>query len=90
MTFLEQIQINKANKIAGLHPGTKLWILTEYTICAVVLGTVKVTALELKLLYVPWFFVILALAAASGALKKFIKVLKSVGFVAAVIFVAQL
>ncbi len=89
MTYLEQIQIKKANKIAGLHPAAKLWVLAAYTICTIVLGTITVTPLELKLLYVPWFFVILALAAASGALKKCIKGLKAVAFVAIVIFVAQ-
>lgn len=89
MTYLEKIQIKKQNKLAGLHPGAKLWILVAYIICAFVLGTIKLTQYELQLLYVPLFLVVLVLAAASDAMKKCLGGLKAVAFIAIVIFVAQ-
>ena len=32
MTYIEKIQINKKNKLAGLHPGTKMWVIILYTL----------------------------------------------------------
>ena len=89
MTYLEQIQIKKSNKLAGLHPAAKLWILGAYIICTIVLGTINLTQYELKLLYVPMFFVVLLLAVASDSMKKCLGGLKAVAFVAIVIFIAQ-
>lgn len=89
MTYLEQIQIKKPNKLAGLHPAAKLWVLVAYIVCAFTLGSIKVTSLELQLLYVPCFFVIIALAIASDSLKKCMGGLKAVAFIGIVIFVAQ-
>lgn len=89
MTYIEKIQINKKNKLAGLHPGTKMWVIILYTICAFVLGSIDVTRYGLALGLIPWFFVVLALCVASGDVKKCIGGLKTVGFVALVIFVAQ-
>lgn len=89
MTYLEQIQIKKSNKLDGLHPGAKMWILVGYIICSFVLGSVKLTQYDLELLYFPWFVVVIALAAASGEFKKCAKGFKAVAFVAIVIFVVQ-
>ena len=33
MTYLEKIQINKTNKLEGLHPLTKFWVVLMYSIC---------------------------------------------------------
>ena len=32
-SYLEKIQIHKENKLAGLHPGAKLWVVILYTVC---------------------------------------------------------
>ena len=89
MTYLEQIQINKSNKLAGLHPGAKMWILVGYIICSFVIGSVELTQYDLQLLYFPWCVVVIVLAAASGEFKKCVGGFKAVAFVAVVIFVAQ-
>lgn len=89
MTYLEQIQIKKENKLAGLHPAAKLYVLVAYIICAFVIGSIKVTSLQLQLLYIPCFFVVIALAIASDSLKKCLGGLKAVAFVGGVIFIAQ-
>lgn len=89
MTYLEQIQINKPNKLAGLHPGAKLWILIGYIICSFVIGSIEVTKYDLQVMYLPWFLVVIALAVASGSLKKCMGGFKAVAVVAIVIFVAQ-
>lgn len=89
MTYLEKVQINKKNRLAGLHPATKLWVIVLYTLCTFVLGTIPITKLDLALLLVPWFFVVIALCAASGEIVKCLKGLKTVAVVAGVIFVAQ-
>ena len=31
-SYLEKIQIHKENKLAGLHPGAKLWVVILYTV----------------------------------------------------------
>lgn len=89
MTYLEQIQIKRENKIAGLHPAAKMWILISYIICTAVLGTINVTSLNLKLLYIPWFFVVFLLAALSGEMKKCLKGLKAVAIIVSVIIAVQ-
>lgn len=90
MSYLEQIQIKKENKIAGLHPAAKMWILCTYIIGTIIVGSVNLTPLNLKLLYFPWFFVVILLAAASGALKKCMGGLKAVTFIAGVIVLVQI
>lgn len=88
-SYIEKIQIHKTNKVAGLHPATKFLVVIMYTICTFVLSSVSLTKIELPLLAIPWFLVVLLLCAASGALKKCLKALKAVVFIALIIFVVQ-
>lgn len=88
-TYLDKIQIHKDNKLAALYPSTKLLIVILYTVCTFVIGTIHVTKYGLSLLLIPLFFVIPILCAASGALKKCIKALKAVTFIAVIILVVQ-
>lgn len=90
MTYTEKIQIMKKNKLAGMHPAAKLWLAVFYIICALVLGTVKFTRYKLAFLYIPWFFVVIALSIASGETKKCFKGLKAVLFLAFLIVLVQL
>jgi len=88
-TYTEKIQIHKSNKLAGLHPSVKFWIVVLYTVCTFVLGTIHLTGVGLSLLLIPWFLVIPILCAASGAFTKCVKALKAVAFIALIIFVVQ-
>ena len=38
-SYLEKIQIHKENKLAGLHPGAKLWVVILYTVCTFILNS---------------------------------------------------
>ena len=66
-TYTEKIQIHKSNKLAGLYPSVKFWVVILYTICTFVLGTIHLTDIGLSLLLIPWFLVIPVLCIASGA-----------------------
>lgn len=88
-SYIEQVQINKTNKLDGLHPRTKLLVLLLYSVCAFILGTWKFTRLELPLLQVVWFGVLLLIFAASGCFMKCIRGCKLVFGVAGLIFVVQ-
>lgn len=88
-SYTERIQINKTNKLAGLHPSIKFLVVILYSVCTFVLDSIHLTNLKLSLLIIPWFFVVLILSAASGEYKKCIKALKAVAIVSLVIFLVQ-
>lgn len=87
--YIDQIQVNKPNKIDGLYPTAKLVILGLFSLCTVILSTFKFTSLELQLGLIAWLPVLLILFAVSGEFKKCIKGCKTVFFVAVIIFIAQ-
>jgi len=89
-TFVEQIQINKSNKICGLHPKTKLVILISYSICSFIFMTLNLTNLDIPILVIPWFFVLPILALLSGILKQFLKGFKVIFPVSMIVFLVQL
>ena len=89
-TFVEQIQINKSNKICGLHPKTKLVILISYSICSFIFMTLNLTSLDIPLLVIPWFFILPILALVSGILNQFIKGFKVIFTVSLIVFLVQL
>lgn len=57
-SYLEKIQIHKHNKLDGLHPGTKFFVVLMYMICTFVVGSVHLTQYKLSLLLIPWFLVV--------------------------------
>ena len=79
-SYLEKIQIHKENKLAGLHPGAKLWVVILYTVCTFILNSIHLTEVGLSLAVIPWFLVVLILCATSGAMKKCVKAFKAVAF----------
>ena len=83
-SYLEKIQIHKENKLAGLHPGAKLWVVILYTVCTFILNSIHLTEIGLSLAVIPWFLVVLILCATSGAMKKCVKAFKAVAFIAAI------
>ena len=88
-TYTERIQIHKKNKLAGLYPSVKLFIVVLYTVCTFVIGTVHFTKAGLSLLLIPWFLAIPVLCLASGALGKCVKALKAVALIALIILLVQ-
>lgn len=87
-SFLEQVQIHKKNKLDGLHPKTKMFVLILYVICTFILA-VKVTRLQLPLYQIAWFGVLLVIFALSGQFTRCLRGMRAVFVVFAVIVVAQ-
>jgi|GEM_PF-353027 len=88
--YIEKIQIHRKNRIAGLYPSAKGFIVLAYSISTFILGTFHLTDMRLDLLLIPWFFVIPVLCIISGVLAKSMKAMKAVATVSAIIFAAQL
>lgn len=88
-SYVEQVQINKPNKIDGLHPKAKLVVLVLYIICTFIISSVKVTSMDLPLYLIVWFVVLLILFAATGHFWKCIKGCKLVFSIFAIIFIVQ-
>jgi len=88
-TFTEKIKIHKKNKIAGLYPATKFQVVILFSICTIIINTIKVTPYRLALLLIPWFLVIPFMFAITGEFKKCMKSMKAIGFVAFFIMVVQ-
>lgn len=88
-SYLEKIQIHKSNKLAGLHPATKFFVVFMYTACTFIINSIHLTKYNLSLLLLPWFLVVPAICAASASLKKCIKAFQAVGFIASIVFLVQ-
>lgn len=87
--YIEKIQIRKANKLAGLYPSTKAFIVLMYAVCTFIINTIEVTDIGLSLFVIPEFLVVLVLCKASGVLRKCVKALKTVAVIALIILVVQ-
>ncbi|MPN12332.1 Energy-coupling factor transporter transmembrane protein EcfT [bioreactor metagenome] len=89
MTYIEKIQINKSNKLAGLYPTTKLIVVLVYSFSTLIIDSIRLTSADLPLLLIPWFLLIPLLCGLSGELKKCIKALKTVFYLSLIIFLVQ-
>lgn len=83
----EKLRIHKGNVIADLYPFAKMWIVLFYSICSMVLGTVKIDGYPVYMMAA--FIVVPILAIASGIWKKFFKVFKALIFLCVFILVVQ-
>lgn len=83
----EKLSIKKDNTIAALYPGTKFLVVCLYSVCSLIIGTIRVDGYPLFL--IPWFLVVPVLCAASGVWKKFWKAFSKILFIVAIIFVVQ-
>lgn len=83
----EKLRVKKSNPIAGLYPFTKLWIALLYSICVMILSTIKIDGYPLYMIIS--FLVVPVLAAASGVFKKITGVMKSIGFLCLFIIIIQ-
>lgn len=88
--YVEMIQIRKSNRLAGLYPITKLWIVFLNMICTFIIGSIKIGQYKLGLGLIPWLLTTFLMSMASGEIKKCIKGFKPVFYIAAIIFVVQL
>lgn len=85
----EKLRVQKTNPIASLYPSTKFLVVCLYSLCSLIIGTIKVTDGAYALWLIPWFFIVPALSLASGIIVKFWKAFTKVLVVAVVIFVVQ-
>ncbi|MCF0111822.1 MAG: hypothetical protein HUJ58_07965 [Erysipelotrichaceae bacterium] len=88
-SYLELVQVQKKNKIEGLYPTTKLWILLFFVIWIFILSTIKFTSIQLPLLNLVWIPVLLFMFYISGDFVKCIKACRVILTIAAIIFLAQ-
>lgn len=85
--WVEKLKVVKSNKLAALYPSVKFLIVCLYSLCSLLLGGILFDGYPL--LVAAWFLVLPVLAAASGALGKFLRGMRAVAFIALVIFVVQ-
>lgn len=83
----EKLSIHKDNQIAALYPSAKFLIVCLYSLCSLIIGTIKVDGYPLFL--IAWFLIVPILSAISGIWKKFARAFKKVLIIAAIIFVVQ-
>lgn len=83
----EKLSIHKDNQIAALYPSAKFLIVCLYSLCSLMIGTIKVNGYPLFL--IAWFLIVPILCVVSGVWKKFARAFKKVLFIAAIIFVVQ-
>ena len=75
-SYLEKIQIHKENKLAGLHPGAKLWVVILYTVCTFILNSNTFDGSRIVIGGDSMVLVVLILCATSGAMKKCVRHLR--------------
>lgn len=83
----EQLQLKKTNALQALYPSCKFLIVCLYSLCSIILGTIKVNGYAIWL--IPCFFVLPLLCLASGVLKRFFNAFSKAFFIAAIVFVVQ-
>lgn len=88
-SYIDKLQVYEKNKIAGMHPKAKFWVLMLYIISTFLIGSINVTQYDLSLLLIPWLLVLVIISAASGALIKVLKGMKVLYFLTLLIFLVQ-
>jgi energy-coupling factor transporter transmembrane protein EcfT len=83
----EKLRLHKTNVIQALYPSVKFFIVCLYSLCSVVLGTIKLDGYPVFV--IPWFLVIPLLTAASGIFKVFCRGFVKILILALVIFTVQ-
>lgn len=87
--FTEMIKERKTNKIAGLYPSTKFKVVILFSICTIILNTIKLAPHKLALLLIPWFLLVPTIFIISDEFKKCIKSMKPISFIAIFIMLVQ-
>ena len=87
--YIEQIQIRKDNKIAAMDPIAKLWVVLLYFVTNAILAGISEPFGGYSPLLYAWFLAVIALAAATGILKKFMKAIGVVFTIFIIVFAVQ-
>ncbi|MDR0689879.1 MAG: energy-coupling factor transporter transmembrane protein EcfT [Spirochaetaceae bacterium] len=83
----EKLSLRKTNKIQSLYPSVKLLIVCLYSLCSVILGTIRPGGYPVFVMF--WFLVLPVLTAASGVFRAFCRGFLKVLFLSAVILTVQ-
>ena len=83
----EKLKLKKSNKIAGLYPFAKLWIMGLYFCIVIILGTAKVNGYPVFLAAAVLLPVILSIA--TGVFREYMKVFSKLCIFAVIIIAAQ-
>jgi energy-coupling factor transporter transmembrane protein EcfT len=83
----EKLLIHKTNSVQALYPSVKVLIVGLYSLCSVILGTIRVDGYPFFV--IPWFFILPLLAAASGIFRSFCRGFLKILFIAALILLVQ-
>ena len=84
--YIEQIQIRKDNKIAAMDPIAKLWVVLLYFVTNAVFAGISEPFGGYSPLLYAWFLAVIALAAATGIMKKFLKAMGVVATIFIIVF----
>ena len=87
--YIEQIQIRKDNKIAAMDPIAKLWVVLLYFVTNAVFAGISEPFGGYSPLLYAWFLAVIALAAATGIMKKFLKAMGVVATIFIIVFLVQ-
>jgi energy-coupling factor transporter transmembrane protein EcfT len=83
----EKLQLRKTNGLQALYPSVKFFIVCLYSLCSLVLGTIKPGGYPVYVMF--WFFILPALAAASGIFRVFCRGFFKILFLGTIIFLVQ-
>lgn len=83
----EKLTVKKTNPLTALYPSSKFLIVCLYSVCTIIIGTVKVEGYPLFL--IPFFFVVPLICLLSGVWKAFIKAFYKIIFIAVLILIVQ-
>jgi energy-coupling factor transporter transmembrane protein EcfT len=83
----EKLRVLKTNRIQALYPAVKFYVVCLYSLCSVIIGTIRYNGYPVFL--IPWFFILPVLAAASGIFRKFCRGIVKVLFLSALVFLVQ-
>lgn len=83
----EKLLLRKTNKIQSLYPSVKFLIVCLYSLCSVVLGTIRPGGYPVFVMF--WFLVLPVLTAASGIFSVFCREFLKILFISVVILTVQ-
>jgi energy-coupling factor transport system permease protein len=83
----EKLLLRKTNKIQSLYPSVKFLIVCLYSLCSVVLGTIRPGGYPVFVMF--WFLVLPVLTAVSGVFRVFCRGFLNILFISVVILTVQ-
>ncbi|MDO4565858.1 MAG: energy-coupling factor transporter transmembrane component T [Oscillospiraceae bacterium] len=87
--YIEKIQISKENRLEGMYPVAKLWVVLFYFATSVVLASMSAPFDGYSPLLYLWFFGVIVLAVLTGISKRFFKALPTVLTIFIIVVIVQ-